>query len=299
MLTKKLCLGTVQLGMKYGVQGSSKPSLEQALHLLNKAYEGGVTSFDTASAYGDAETILGLFLQQPGIDRDKVELITKLSIGNHTEVSGLSIQDQISKELTLSLIRMDVEYVDGCLFHNAKALSDENNFTALLSLKEQGLTKQIGVSVYSPEEAMHALSIKGLDIIQIPYNALDRRWDNSGFFTISQEKGVRVFVRSVLLQGLLPMPLQSLPPNMLFALDTLKEFHAICQLNKVTPFEAAVSFVLNHIGIDHIVFGVDNVDQLDAYLNLPQKRNEALVQTFLSHWSDIDQKILRPDLWQS
>lgn len=299
MTTKKLCLGTVQLGMKYGVQGSAKPSMEQAIHLLNKAYEGGITSFDTASAYGDAETILGLFLRQPEINRDKIEIITKLSIGTHIERSGLSIQDQINKELTSSLTRMGVAYVDGCLFHNAKTLSDDNNFKALLRVKEQGLTKQIGVSVYTPEEAMHALLIKGLDIIQIPYNALDRRWDNSGFFTISQEKGIRVFVRSVLLQGLLPMPLQSLPPNMLFALDTLKEFHAICQLNKVTPFEAAVSFVLNHADIDHIVFGVDNVDQLDAYLNLSQKKHEALVQTFLAHWSDIDQKILRPDLWQS
>lgn len=93
------------------------------------------------------------------------------------------------------------------------------------------------------------------------------------------------------------MSLEMLPDKMQFAKDVLNEFHTICQNFGVIPFEAAVGFVFNHPGIDHIVFGVDNLDQLDAYLNLPDKRNISLEKAFRSSWLDIDNRILRPDLW--
>jgi len=296
MNTAKLCLGTVQLGMKYGIQGSAKPSTEQAIELLLKAYKGGISSFDTASAYGEAETILGLFLSHPEVDRSKVEIITKVSLSAHN-IARESIRNQMENELSSSLDRLGVAYVDGCLFHNAKLLSLQGGYDALLKLKEKNLTKQIGVSVYTPEEAMDALSLEGIGILQIPYNALDRRWDNTDFFLMAQEKGIRVFARSVLLQGLLPMSLVMLPEKMLFAKDVLNEFNAICQNFGVTPFEAAVGFVLNHPGIDHIVFGVDNLEQLGAYLQLSDERIPALEKAFRSNWLNIDHRILRPDLW--
>lgn len=296
MNTAKMCLGTVQLGMKYGIQGSVRPSKEQAVDLLLRAYKDGISSYDTAAAYGEAETIIGLFLSHPGVDRNQVEIITKVSLSAH-DLAGESIQDQIENALSNSLARLGVAYVDGCLFHNAKLLSLQGGYDALLKLKEKNLTKQIGISVYTPEEAMIVLSLEGIDIIQIPYNALDRRWDNPDFFLMAHEKGIRVFARSVLLQGLLTMPLEMLPDKMQFAKDVLNEFHAICQKFGVIPFEAAVGFAFNHPGIDHIVFGVDNLDQLDAYLNLPDKRNISLEKAFRSSWLDIDDRILRPDLW--
>ncbi|MBQ8699417.1 MAG: aldo/keto reductase, partial [Schwartzia sp.] len=58
-----LCLGTVQLGMKYGVNNElgRQPTRKESYDVLQAALELGIDCFDTASAYGNAETVLGDF----------------------------------------------------------------------------------------------------------------------------------------------------------------------------------------------------------------------------------------------
>ena len=58
----KLCLGTVQFGMDYGVQGGSRPSVNEAVAMLDFAVQNGVDAIDTAAAYGTAEEVIGEFL---------------------------------------------------------------------------------------------------------------------------------------------------------------------------------------------------------------------------------------------
>ncbi|MEN9561731.1 MAG: hypothetical protein RIQ56_1004, partial [Candidatus Parcubacteria bacterium] len=55
----KLVLGTVQLGMSYGIGNfSGQPSRAQALEIIDRAWEAGIRTFDTAAAYGEAEIVL-------------------------------------------------------------------------------------------------------------------------------------------------------------------------------------------------------------------------------------------------
>lgn len=57
-----LTLGTVQLGVPYGVANrSGQPDVEHANKILAAAWDGGITCFDTASIYGSAERLLGEF----------------------------------------------------------------------------------------------------------------------------------------------------------------------------------------------------------------------------------------------
>ena len=52
----KITLGTVQLGMNYGINNADgKPSEELASQVLGTAIAGGITSFDTSSDYGTRE----------------------------------------------------------------------------------------------------------------------------------------------------------------------------------------------------------------------------------------------------
>ena len=75
-LCNRICMGTVQLGQHYGINNAlgRKPNLQESFNLLEKAINSGVNFFDTASAYGDAEIILGKF----GINRFPVKIISKL-----------------------------------------------------------------------------------------------------------------------------------------------------------------------------------------------------------------------------
>lgn len=55
-----LSLGTVQLGLSYGINNADgKPSQETANAILNAAIDGGINTLDTAGAYGDSEVVIG------------------------------------------------------------------------------------------------------------------------------------------------------------------------------------------------------------------------------------------------
>ena len=45
----KLCLGTVQFGMDYGIQGGSRPTVKESVAMLDFAVQNGVDAIDTAA----------------------------------------------------------------------------------------------------------------------------------------------------------------------------------------------------------------------------------------------------------
>ena len=62
-MNNKLVLGTVQFGCQYGINSAGRPDEKTVLEILDLAYHSGITNLDTSSAYGNAEYILGNFLQ--------------------------------------------------------------------------------------------------------------------------------------------------------------------------------------------------------------------------------------------
>lgn len=284
----KLVLGTVQLGMNYGIQGHGQPSIEQALEILNTAYTAGVHTFDTASAYGTAEDVLGVFLNQPQIDKSLLKIISKFN----------SSIDKLEENIQICLASTGVKCLEGYMFHDAHYIFDAAAVRALERLKENNLTRKIGVSTYTPIQAMKALEYESIDIIQVPYNVFDRRLNACGFFESAKEKGVEVHARSVLLQGLLMMEPEHLPDHMTFALPYLKEFHRICDKYGVDTFSTAVKFVMYQSMIDYIVFGVDNILQLKQYISLDKKINHVLIKDLTENCVCTDDKVLMPNLWE-
>ena len=286
----KLCLGTVQFGMNYGIQGNGQPSSTEAINILNKAYNAGIKAYDTAAAYGTAESVLKAFLSQSHINRNTVKIISK------TKSHDAGMVD----DAKCSLENLGVDFLDGCLLHDAKYVFDSVAVQNLKLVKETGLSKEIGVSVYTPDEALKCLDYEFLDIIQVPYNVLDKRLDKCVFFEKAKEQGICVCVRSVLLQGLLMMNPSALPQHMGFAASVLSEFQEICRTHNLRYFEGAVGYVLQHPDIDYLVFGVDNISQLDEYISLAsQNVRDDIADIFMSKFNDVDEKILMPNLWQS
>ena len=51
--SNKLILGTVQFGLDYGINNKlGKPNFKQSCEILSKAFDNGITTLDTAEAYG-------------------------------------------------------------------------------------------------------------------------------------------------------------------------------------------------------------------------------------------------------
>lgn len=72
----KLALGTVQFGMDYGVQGGIQPAEETVEGILSCAIDKGIGYFDTASAYGNAEEILGRYIKKNREKAEKMQLVS-------------------------------------------------------------------------------------------------------------------------------------------------------------------------------------------------------------------------------
>ncbi len=226
-LMRRLVLGTVQLGMAYGVDAVSQPTIEEAYAILDEAFAAGIRTFDTASAYGSAEEVLGSWLAARG-HSDKVEIISK--------GSGRA-------DLELSLQRLDLKRLEGYLLHNNMGSVEE-----LQDSQRLGLVKHIGASVYSPDEIQ-----SWFEYVQIPYNALDRRFEKL--------QGT-VFARSPFLQGVLLMDPSALPQHLVTARPHLEGFIAVARRFNLSQLQAAILFAL-HGNTDHrVVFGVKTVEQL-------------------------------------
>ena len=99
----RLSLGTVQLGMNYGIANrDGKPSLEQGMEVLQAAVDGGITSLDTAAAYGDSERVIGTFLRGYA-RREELFLTTKCVVDLPDGASVAQVRTQIRASLERSL----------------------------------------------------------------------------------------------------------------------------------------------------------------------------------------------------
>lgn len=297
---KKLCLGTVQLGTKYGINNElgRQPTEDESFQVLEHAVLAGIKCFDTASVYGNAEKILGNY----GLPSDGVKIISKLrpDVCNNT-FTDKGIACAVVKEIRYSLKRLRTNSIYGYMLHRAADMQFAEIIDGLLTAKSMGLVKKIGVSIYEPEEALAVANDSRFDIIQIPYNVLDQRLDATDFFQIAKQRGLEVYARSAFLQGLLLMDIENIPSQLAIAVPYIKRFRDIASEYGYNPAEASILYSACHKGIDKIVFGVDTVAQLDENLKIMQKL-EGFADCYKElhgAFINVEKKILVPSLWNS
>lgn len=281
----ELCLGTVQLGMSYGIAGGSVFTRGESVQLLKEALRLGIDVFDTASAYGDAELVLGEFLNE--VHKDCV-IISK-------SANGINLSSELNRTLKV----LGKSKIDGYLFHDAALLYEVKPLKELISLREVGLADKIGVSIYKPEDAIYAAKQPWVDYIQIPYNALDQRLDRTDFFKIAKDNGKTIFARSALLQGLLTMPLDEVAVKLGFALDVIKKYLEIVSRFGKTQLEAAIEYVKANSNIDFLIFGVYSIDQLKEFVEIFRKGNidDNLIHELKTAFEKVNERVLSPNQW--
>ena len=289
MITLTLfCLGTVQFGMNYGIQKNGQPNTADAVKILTTAYNAGIKTYDTAAAYGIAEDVINIFISQSEINKDSISIISKTN----------AEMGKMHETIKSSIDRIGVNSLAGYLFHDPNMVFNQEAVKMLKEVRDIGFTQNIGVSVYTPEQALKSLDYDFIDIIQVPYNILDRRLDKVHFFKRAKDIGAKVYVRSVLLQGLLMINADELSDHMKFAEPYVRKFQDICNKNEIGYFEAAVGYVLNHEDIDFLVFGVDNLSQLNDYISI-YNNSKTLDNNYIfsSEFENVDEKVIMPNLW--
>ncbi len=279
----KLILGTVQLGMNYGVNNTTgQPDKDEAFSILDAALAGGIDTFDTAYGYGTAEDILGEWMESRSL-AGRVRIISK--IGK---------LDEMEK----SLKRLKVGTIDGYLLHSPQDMGRSDVMDGLRKVKRVGLVKHVGVSVYDEAEAVQAVEL-GVDYVQVPYNVFDQRLDRTDFFALARKNSVTVFARSPLLQGLLLMEPERIPPHLSHARPLVEQFANIAKRYELSRLEATLLFAYQSKA-DHVVFGVDTLAQLEKILGMSERfttANPGYIKEIREAFQNVDRSIVNPSLW--
>lgn len=295
----KLCLGTVQFGMDYGILGRKKPALEDAVKCLDYATQNGVLAIDTAAAYGTAEEVVGAFIGKRTVARERLFISTKLRPNILDDCRPEQFAKVIAENLEGSLRTLRLDYVDAYLLHSARYAFRPDILEALDSVRRRGLARRVGVSVYEPEEAVACFQDPHVDFIQAPYSIFDHRMKRSGILDHPQRGGCEIHTRSAFIQGLVTLREDQVPPFLERAKPILRRMDEICERNGVGRVELALAYVKRERSISHLVFGVDGLEQLKEDIELFEREVPApLLDDIEREFEGIDADIVMPSLWK-
>lgn len=145
----------------FGALPIQRISKEEAVHLLRKAYENGITLFDTARFYTDSEEKLGEAFR--GM-RNKVYITTK---------TAAVTPEAFWRDLEKSLHDLQTDYIDIYQFHNPAFCpepGDESGvYECMLEAKKQGKIRHIGITNHRLSVASEALNSGLYETLQFPF----------------------------------------------------------------------------------------------------------------------------------
>jgi aryl-alcohol dehydrogenase-like predicted oxidoreductase len=284
----KLAIGTAQFGMSYGINNSAGKVSQGAIkQILNYAASVGISSIDTAIAYGDSEKSLG----RAGVEN--FDVISKLP---PIPENCTNVAKWILHEVKGSLSRLGVRSIYGFMLHRPDQLygpMGNKILASLMDLKSAGLVRKIGVSVYDPSELDRFFSLLDFDIVQCPYNLMDRRLVSSGWLDKLNMSGVEVHIRSSFLQGLLLMERNVIPSKFEKWKNYWDKWDEWVRDNNVTRLRGCLSYCLSCEGVDKVVVGVDKVSQLEEIV---ASANSKVINS-LPELSCSDPNLINPANW--
>ena len=248
----KLVLGTVQFGLQYGINSAGRPSEDAVKSILAEASKGGITTLDTSSAYGNSEEILGKCITPEA----GFKIVSKYPKG----------ETPVGELFNNSLRRLKEKSLYGYLLHHFEVYKNNPKvWNEFIALKESGMVRKIGFSLYTPEELQFILDNKSpFDLIQVPFNIFDKKF--LPLMKEVHEKGVEVHVRSTFLQGLFFKDREMLPEKLKPLKKYLLELDDFSRQSGLSISEIALNYNLQNPYVDGVLIGVDNVAQLQMNL---------------------------------
>lgn len=282
----QMTIGTVQLGMNYGIANDyGMPEEEKSFAMLRAAFENGVTALDTARSYGTSEEVIGRFLKT--WEGDIPYIASKIRA---TGDDVVDIEKHVITSAEESLQRLGVNKVDCFLIHNVKDVYKygEKVAKAMGDLVTRGYADKVGVSIYLGEEIDEIMKFPQYSATQIPASIFDQRIMASGHNLKLKERDYTVFVRSVFLQGLFFLDPNKVDDPILIehAVPKIKLLREIAASEGMSIAQLAIAFMRDTVGFTSLVLGADTAEQVKENISyfdtpaLPEKTMKLLGEEF-------------------
>ena len=284
----KIILGTAQIGSSYGLNNETIFNFPEKENIIHQAFKIGIRTIDTAIAYEKSEEVLGR------IGIKNWNIITKIPTFKNNKSE---MRVWVKQEIDSSMHRLRINKLEAVLFHNSDQVSEPDKKDIYLEVKkiqDEGLINKIGFSIYNIEQADFLIDNFDFQILQIPYNIFDRRFEDVAFLKKCKDKNIEIHVRSIFLQGLLLMNINKIPIkfkkwNILF-----QKWHSFLDENKINALDACLASVLYNYNFNKIIIGIDNINQLEEIsLSIQNLKNFKIPEYLSSN----DLNLINPQNW--
>ena len=278
---RKIIIGSANFGLRYGADPIQvkKKEINKIIKLLknNKIFK-----IDTAHSYIKNKNYFR------NINK-KFKFITKMKPDNRW-----TSLDYCRKNIESHFEKLNGNKIETLLFHDVNILFSKNGpkiFQNIKSIKKKYF-KKIGISIYDTKCLQYLTNNYELDVVQCPFNILDKRIIYSGWLDKLKKRGIETHVRSIFLQGLL-VNKQVFKKNYFRKWKkTFTEWFKILENNQISPVDYCLTDLLNY-DFDQIVIGVNNCDNLKEILNFKTIKNN-----FFLNIRQNDLKLIDPRNWK-
>tara|TARA_B100000780_G_scaffold278050_1_gene250352 strand:+ start:859 stop:1719 length:861 start_codon:yes stop_codon:yes gene_type:complete len=281
-LKKSFIIGSANFTQKYGVD-STKINHDEIRKILNLAKKNSIHKIDTAQAYLKKKNTF------KNIDK-KFKFSTKI-IPDSRWVSLEFCQKKLEEHFNI----LNNNRVETILFHDIKILLTKNGpkiFKNLESLKKKKYFYKIGLSIYDTDCLNYIISNYNFDVVQCPYNILDKRIVYSGWLAKLKNKGVEIHIRSIFLQGLLVN--KSIHKKKYFRKwqKKISEWFTWLEKNNISPIDYCLNDLL-YQDFDKIIIGINSSINLKEIINFKKINKNKMINFDIS-----DTKLIDPRNWK-
>ena len=281
-LKKRIILGSANFTQKYGAN-QIKIKSRDIKNILKLAKNNNINKIDTAEDYLKDKKIF-----------KNISKTFKFSSKILLDIKWTSLEF-CQMRLEKHLNNLNNKKIQTLLIHNEKILFSKNGkkiFKNLENLKKKKYFQKIGLSIYSTDCLDYIVSNFDINVVQCPYNILDKRILTSGWFDKLKNKKIETHIRSIFLQGLLVN--QSVYKKQYFKKwqNKLSNWFVWLENNNISPVDYCLSDVMYN-DFDNIIIGINSFDNLKEIINFKKIDVKKLLNLKIN-----DLKLIDPRRWK-
>ena len=281
-LKKKFVIGTANFTQTYGANPINICN-SQVVKILNLAKKYKINTIDTAEAY---------LKKNYNFKRNYKNFKVSTKIIADTRWTSL---DFCLTKLQNHFKSFDDNQIETLLFHDTRILLTKKGdkiFKNLELLKKKKYFNKIGVSIYDTNSLSRLISRYNFDVVQCPYNILDKRILTTGWFEKLKIQNKEIHVRSIFLQGLLVNPMIYKKKYFKKWQNFFFNWFQFLEIENMTPIDYCLNDLLRY-NFDKIIIGINSEQNLNEIINF-KKINKKKMKDFNIN----DKKLIDPRNWK-
>ncbi|HLT71644.1 MAG TPA: aldo/keto reductase [Cyclobacteriaceae bacterium] len=247
---------------------------KSALRAIRASFDLGITTIDTAPAYGFGRSEILVGQAMEGIDRAKYQILTKYGLvwtsdrgdlhldtvdndGNPVKMYRNANPESVIRECEESLRRLNTDYIDLLQIHWPDSTTPiADTMGAVGRLIEQGKVRAAGLCNYNVQQVEEALKTLSVVSNQVPYSMVNRRIEKD-IIPQALEKGLAILPYSPLQRGLLTGKIHegysfqegdNRPQTKYFSAENIRRANEL--LDKIRPLADAHNATLSQVVIN-------------------------------------------------